>query len=465
MKKAAVFIGLLFCSLSLLAQNQANIWYFGQYSGLDFSSADIDGKPTVLSDGALYTSEGCAVISDEAGKLLFYTDGDSVWNRQHKLMANGIGLHGHYSSTQTALIVPQPGSNRYYYIFTTDSQGRPKGLNYSIVDMDAAGGFGDITTKNIQLYTPTTEKLTAVHHANGKDVWVITHRWKSDEFYVYLVTEEGLKETPFISRAGSVHEWGVSNANTLGQMKASPSGKSIALNIYNDRRVELFNFSTQTGAVSFKHAFQVNIDTSININLYGLEFSPNEKYLYTGEAGPSYYSGQNIHQIDVISGSITAIDTVFRGGSIQIAIDNKIYAVDVGRDELLVIERPNLPASHPEFTITRFSIAPGSCTNGLPNFIQSYFYVPDPEVALPNVITPNGDEYNERLEPKLFKNLETYSLHIYNRWGEEIFYTDQINDNWWNGEGHPTGVYYWSLQYEGINGKKGAKKGWVQVHR
>ncbi|WP_017729686.1 T9SS type B sorting domain-containing protein [Nafulsella turpanensis] len=467
MKKTAVFLGVLlcFCSLSVTAQNQANIWYFGWNAGLDFSSVDITGKPTVLSDGALYTMEGCSVISDEAGKLLFYTDGDTVWNRQHQLMPNGAGLYGDHSSTQAALIVPQPGSERYFYIFTTDAQAQSKGLNYSIVDMNAAGGFGDVTTKNIQLYTPTTEKLTAVHHANGKDVWVITHKWKSDEFYVYLITEEGLHETPIISRAGTVHEWGGSNANTLGQMKAAPSGKSIALTIHEIRRVELFNFSNQTGDVSYNHAFQVKIDTSFNVNPYGVEFSPNEKYLYIGEAGTPAFSGQNIHQYEISSGRITAIDTVYLGGSLQLAVDNKVYAVEAGRNELLVLERPNLPADHPEFTTTRLSIAPGISTYGLPSFIQSYFYVPDAEVVMPNVITPNGDDLNERFEPKVFRNIEMFSLHVYNRLGKQIFYTDNTADRWWGGEGHPSGVYYWHLRYEGVSGKEGSLKGWVQVLR
>lgn len=448
-----------------MAQNQANIWYFGWNAGLDFSSVETSGKPTVLSDGALYTMEGCSVISDETGKLLFYTDGDTVWNRQHQLMPNGTGLHGNQSSTQAALIVPQPDSDRYFYIFTTDAQSRPNGLNYSIVDMYAAGGLGDVTTKNIQLYIPTTEKLTAVHHANGKDVWVITHKWESDEFYVYLVTEKGLHETPIISRAGSVHEWGGGNANALGQMKASPSGKSIALIISRNRRVEIFDFSNQTGAISLDHGFQVKIDTSLNVHPYGLEFSPNERFLYIGEDGPRFFSGQNIHQYDLSSGEISVIDTVFLGGSIQLAVDNKLYAVDASRNELLIIERPNLPADHPEFTTSRFSIAPGTSTLGLPNFIQSYFYVPDSEVALPNVITPNGDRLNERFEPKVFRNIEIFSLHIYNRLGKQIFYSDNRTDKWWDGDGYPAGVYFWSMHFEGVNGKKSSLKGWVQVLR
>jgi gliding motility-associated-like protein len=469
MKRTAVLLGLMLWSLSLLAQNKANIWYFGLNAGLDFSSIDITGRPTVLSDGAMSTEEGCSTISDEAGKLLFYTNGESVWNRQHQLMLNGTGLYGSDGSTQAALIVPQPGSDRFFYIFTTYWQGHSKGLNYSIVDMQAAEGLGDIILKNIQLYTPTAEKLTAVHHANGKDVWVITHKFESDEFYVYLITDEGLQETPFISKAGSVHERGdsrylVLGANALGQMKASPSGKSIALTTYITRRVELFEFSTLTGVISLNHGFQVKIDTTFNVHPYGIEFSPNEKYLYISEGGPHAFSGKKLHQYDIASRRITAIDTIFKHASLQLAVDNKVYCADFSLNELLVIERPNLPADHPQFAITRFPLAPGVSGAGLPNFIQSYFYVPEPELALPNVFTPNGDGYNERFEPKAFKNIEMFDLHIFNRWGKQIFFSD-ITDVWWDGRGHPAGVYYWFLRYEGVNGKKGSQKGWVQVLR
>jgi gliding motility-associated-like protein len=472
MKKTAAFLGLLLWSFSVLAQNQANIWYFGQNVGLDFNWVDLNGQPTVLSDGAMSTEEGCAVISDEDGNLLFYTNGVDVWNRQHQLMPNGTGLDGHKSSTQAALIVPQPSSDRYFYIFTTYYQGWEKGLNYSVVDMKAAGGLGDVLKKNIQLYTPTTEKLTAVHHANGRDVWVITHRWESDEFYVYLVTEGGLQETPFISKVGSVHEDKNKNRSVhgweaQGQMKVSPSGKSIALTTHTTRRVEIFNFSNKTGAISLNHGFQVEIDTARAVDLYGIEFSPNGRYLYVSEEGSEFFKGKKLHQYDIASRRITAIDTIYIGASLQLAVDKKVYCSDYSLKELLVIERPNLPADHPDFTITRLPISPGVNGGGLPSFIQSYFYtdLPDPEVALPNVITPNGDEYNERFIPKVFSNVMYFSLQIYNRWGKEIFYTDNTKDNWWDGEGHPSGVYYWHLKYEGLNGTTGVKKGWVQIVR
>ena len=64
MKKVILPIVLVLLSLQLYGQGESNIWYFGKKAGLDFSS----GNPVALTDGKLDTYEGCATISDRAGK-------------------------------------------------------------------------------------------------------------------------------------------------------------------------------------------------------------------------------------------------------------------------------------------------------------------------------------------------------------------------------------------------------------
>ena len=112
---------------------RANIWYFGQNAGLDFNDLDPNGNPRVLTDGQINTLEGCSVMCDENGRLLFYSDGVTVWNRLHEIMPNGTDLKGSFTSTQSALIVPHPGNTFLYYIFTTSPQAHPDGLNYKIL--------------------------------------------------------------------------------------------------------------------------------------------------------------------------------------------------------------------------------------------------------------------------------------------------------------------------------------------
>src|SRR5690349_19226675 len=109
-----ILLTFLLLPLALLAQQEASKWYFGRFAGLDFSS----GSPEVISGGQINTLEGVATISDHSGNLLFYTDGMTVWNRFHQVMSNGTGLHGHPSSTQSAVVVPVIGDATRYYIFT-----------------------------------------------------------------------------------------------------------------------------------------------------------------------------------------------------------------------------------------------------------------------------------------------------------------------------------------------------------
>src|SRR6218665_176745 len=114
----------------LFCQNEASKWYFGSLAGLDFMT----NPPTILTNGAMSTQEGCASISNGAGNILFYTDGVTVWNQAHTVMANGTLLQGSFNSTQSGVIIKQPGNSNIYYIFTVDALGGANGLKYSIVD-------------------------------------------------------------------------------------------------------------------------------------------------------------------------------------------------------------------------------------------------------------------------------------------------------------------------------------------
>jgi hypothetical protein len=149
--KIIFLLVLLFFELSLKAQKEANIWYFGDYAGLDFNS----GSPVAINDGMTNCSEGTSVLSNPEGELMMYTDGVTVWTKNHTVMSNGNNLYGNSSATQSSVIIPMPNSTHKYYIFTVDFILGDKGLNYSIVDMELNGGLGGVTNKNIPLMPET----------------------------------------------------------------------------------------------------------------------------------------------------------------------------------------------------------------------------------------------------------------------------------------------------------------------
>ena len=199
--KICILVILLFIlipSRSTISQLETCNWYFGNRAGIRFDP--ITKQPSAIPNSAIYSWEGCACISDSLGNILFYTSGETVWTKYNDIMENGTYLGGRHSSTQTSVIVPKPGSDYLYYIFTADgNESQRFGLSYSIVDMEQNDFDGKVIEKNVRLLDTITEHICAVRHKNKNHIWVITYHWKYNKFYSYLVTESSI-EAPVISQ-------------------------------------------------------------------------------------------------------------------------------------------------------------------------------------------------------------------------------------------------------------------------
>ncbi len=378
--KVAAFIlyTLLFSTLPslVLAQKHANIWYFGKNAGLDFNHGD----PVVaLRNSAMEAFEGTATMSDENGALLFYSDGTSIWNKKHQLMTNGTDLMGDPSSSQACIIVPNPGNKNIYYLFTTDSNGRPNGLRYSTIDLSREGGFGEVIEKNKLLYTPTTEKMTAVLHANGRDIWVLTHEYRTNFFMAHLVTSNGVSATPVVSTVGSIHVLEASGVNAIGCMKASPNGKKLAISLgignWDSNKIELFDFNSATGIVS--NPLTLNTGSGP----YGIEFSPDNSKLYvTIDAGRQLVqfdlneTAATIQNTRTTIGSLTLPgSTLYVGNALQLGPDGKLYIAKPQSQYLAVVQSPNAKGAACGLMDDGVYLGGRTSQVGLPSFIQSFF--------------------------------------------------------------------------------------------
>ncbi|PJB58825.1 MAG: hypothetical protein CO098_06605, partial [Bacteroidetes bacterium CG_4_9_14_3_um_filter_41_19] len=363
-KYAFILLSLLSWTI-LSAQNEANIWYFGDYAGLDFNS----GTPVALTDGALSTQEGCATISDANGSLLFYTEGTTVWNKNHAIMDNGTGLMGGWSSTQSAIIVPKPNSTTLYYVFTVESQAWTSGLlDYSIVDMSLNGGLGKVITKNVVLHSPVAEKINAVQHSNGTDIWVVTHERNNDAFCSFLVTASGVNSTPVISNTGAIH--GNQSSSYRGHLKISSSGNYLAVAIdLPVNLAEIFDFDNNTGIVSNP------ISITGYSSPYGIEFSPDESRIYFGMEDDVFQFNLLAGSSNDIINSATNINATSpsAGGAIQLSPDGKIYRTYLNCEYLGVIDDPNALGTACNYIVNGVYLGGKLGKLGLPDFIQSYF--------------------------------------------------------------------------------------------
>jgi gliding motility-associated-like protein len=371
-----LFILILLSLHNCIAQNESNNWLFGINAWVNFST----GNPVPQAGSPMSVNEGCASFSDTSGNLLFFTDGVTVWNRNLAVMPNGTGLTGDPSSTQSAIIVPKAGSNyNNFYIFTVDDEAGINGLQYSEVDMSLNGGLGDITLlKNIPLITPTCEKVTAARDgSNPNEFWVITHEWNSARYFSFHVGSTGVNSSAVISNTGIVNLQGMGTQAlqpSHGYMKASPDGSKLAIAIGNVvNAVQITDFNNVTGIVSNPYAM-----TGIR-DPYGVEFSPNGRYLYVGKSS----NPDTVFQYDLQAANISASRTVAGFTppgmiitALQLAKNGKIYAGQLNQNFLSVINYPDSAGATCGFATNAVAL-PNACYQGLPNFFTSLFVSAD----------------------------------------------------------------------------------------
>jgi gliding motility-associated-like protein len=119
-----------------------------------------------------------------------------------------------------------------------------------------------------------------------------------------------------------------------------------------------------------------------------------------------------------------------------------------------------LTASTDSITYTVRVTGDGGCFGE--DQVKVKVFVGGPEIFIPSGFTPNGDGKNDVLRPVSVGISKLNYFTIFNRWGQRIFTSTELNKGWdgtYNGEPQPSGTYV--FQAEGIDylGKRVYKKG------
>lgn len=372
MKKLLLIFSVIYCGATTFAQTESWNWNFGVNAGISFSS----GSPVAFTTSALNTIEGSASISDNSGNLLFYTDGVTVYNSQNSIMTNGTGLMGHFSATESAMIVKQPGSNTLYYIFTMDYNhdglAIGNGFRYSIVDMSLSAGLGAVTIKNVLIRLPVYEKMVAIRHGNNSDFWIVINDWGNDDIFSYLLTASGLDTIPVMSNAGPFHQMDM--GNTAGYMKASSQGDELALALWQTKSFVFLKYNNLSGIASTP----INVQSNDMDWTYGAEFSSDGTKFYGTKLNPP----GSLYQFDLSAWSATTVlnSRVLLGSNpsqyyycaLQIGPDGKIYCAVNNSTYLGVINYPDLAGTACNYVNNGVSLSGKTCKYGLPVFTHEY---------------------------------------------------------------------------------------------
>jgi len=98
------------------------------------------------------------------------------------------------------------------------------------------------------------------------------------------------------------------------------------------------------------------------------------------------------------------------------------------------------------YLITLIATDMNGCVDSItkPIYIQEEFYI-----YIPNTFIPDENRINDVFSGS-FVGVEWINIEVFNRWGERLFFSDQLDFKWdgtYNGTKVPDGVYTWKLIY------------------
>lgn len=373
-------IYLLLLSLSLttfiFSQKEANHWIFGVSNLMDFNTDPVTVSST--PDFTFFGERNTVSMSDENGNLLFYSDGFTIFDKNHNPMPNGF-IQANTSATHPIFVIPKPSSDQSYYMIINSIGFANPSLSWIEIDLSLNGGLGDVVP-NIgeELIDNPTGKITAVLHSNLNDIWIVSHELNSNHYLAWLATENGISITPVISPVGSdILSTDFDSEN--GQIKTSHNGNHIIAANRGINTVEIFNFDRGAGTL-YNPIILENF-----FGPYGIELSPTNRYLYVSQDGFNFQ--QELIQFDLffnnvidITNSAQVIGNPFSFGSsgaLQLAPDGKIYLANTFDFTLGVINEPEVPGINADFDPFGLSLSFAEVLFGLPSFFHKYFQTPN----------------------------------------------------------------------------------------
>lgn len=262
-------------------------------------------SPTLLDSAITYMDMnlGNASICNRQGELQLYTNGLIVFNAQHKAVKHSAGYNysDYFDSNdlyglprlQAVLILPCPTDSNKYFFFHSSAQKsdpdlHPMRMGYSVVDMQADSGRGDMIVKNHLLVNGMLGygQITGCKHANGKDWWVIVPKGISNCYYTFLLRDSTVLG-PFEQCLGYT-----TGTQDQGHVLFTPTGDKY-IRSCSPFNILMFDFDRCKGKLS----------DPINYNTGGaIALSPSGRYLYT-----STYT--NMYQFDMQAANFLASQT------------------------------------------------------------------------------------------------------------------------------------------------------------
>ncbi len=346
------------------ADKRGNNWVIGRHLSvseelmeLDFSSDSVKME-TFMSDHDM-ADPSITTYCDSKGELLLYSNGCSIYNRHHEVIADGadifesydlIGLcpFGYTGTYEGVTFVPQPCKKDIVHLINLDldieeSEFVSRKLMRTTIDISNPDN-PLILEKNALINEGRYESGTVytTKHSNGLDWWVCLLQLNSSCYDCFQLSETGFSE-PVVSCTGT--NWGtVENFTGVGTGGFSPDGTTyIRFNFTYG--LNIYDFDNLSGTLT--HREQIFLEEEDFLGHLGAAISPNSRYLY---ASAQYRVYQFDLHADTIEHSGQIVDTLdfdlqnnHRFRISRLAPDGKIYIAGFNSPAgLHVIHKPDL---------------------------------------------------------------------------------------------------------------------------
>ena len=329
--KALFFTLLIIASLTSAFAQQRNLFFnsFDNVVRLDFSTS----PPTPFPTGIAGSYEGIAHYEDGNGNLLFWFNSTGVFDAFNNFMNGSTGIFANSSSAEIN-ICPVPGNpNQYYIIYNEETC---SSLWYSTVDMSLNGGLGDVIDLNTSIdFADFSEGIEIVRIPCTNHYWLIGYQCGTG-FKRFLIDENGINPGTII------HPYPMPPGGTYDGRGETDyhNGKLGACFAWVDN-VFLADFDPTTGILT--NPITLN-DPAFQTSPFGVDFSPSGNKMYFTLWYTTF--APNVFQYDIASGTLTSYTApgsnfITGLGEIELGRDGKLYLIQDGGSDIVVIENPD----------------------------------------------------------------------------------------------------------------------------